>query len=122
MVLRTIALAFLAIAVTACRPVSSDPPVRATASAAMQGQARAEALCSGCHAVGRSGTSSNRNAPPFHSIINQVDLRPETVSAWLRDAHNYPSEMNFSLRERDVNLLVAYMISLRDPNYQRAPD
>lgn len=122
MALRTIALPFLAAAATACQPVPSGPPAPAAPSTALQGQARAETLCSGCHAVGRSGTSSNRNAPPFHSIINQVDLRPETVSAWLRDAHNYPSEMNFSLNERDVNLLVAYMISLRDPNYQRAPD
>ncbi|MGE0179961.1 MAG: c-type cytochrome [Sphingomonas sp.] len=105
----------------ACQ-ASPPAPLPASPTLAARGQARAEAQCSGCHAVDREGTSSNRNAPPFHAIINQVDLRPETAAAWLRDAHNYPAEMNFSLSENQVEELVTYMVSLRDPNYRRIPD
>jgi hypothetical protein len=68
------------------------------------------------------GTSSNPNAPPFGAIANQEGLTAETLSVWLRGAHNYPSEMDFALVERDVEALVAYLLSLRDPNYRRPPD
>jgi mono/diheme cytochrome c family protein len=111
----------LALALTACEPVP-PPRVPPAPALAAQGQSRAEALCGGCHAVGRDGASTHPNAPPFHAVINQVDLRTETVSAWLRDAHNYPSEMRFSLSESEVEALVAYMLTLRDPNYRRPPD
>ena len=30
--------------------------------------------------------------------------------------------MDFYLHEPDVHALVAYMLTLRDPNYQRPPD
>ena len=92
---------------------SADPP---------RGQAFAQASCGGCHAVGRTGSSSNPNAPPFAAIVNQEGLTEETLSFWLRGAHNYPSEMDFFLVEREVNELVAYMLTLRDPNYRRPPD
>lgn len=113
----------LALVLAACQTTPSEPlaPAAAPATAA-QGLARAEAMCGGCHAVGRTGSSSNPNAPPFHAVINQVDLRAETVAAWLRNAHNYPSEMNFTLNETQVDELVAYMLTLRDPKYRRAPD
>ena len=114
----------LALAAAACQATGSDAPSPGPAAPtlAAQGQVRAEALCSGCHAVGRTGPSSNPNAPPFHAVINQVDLRAATVASWLRDAHNYPAEMDFTLNEREVNALVAYMLTLRDPNYRRSPD
>jgi hypothetical protein len=68
------------------------------------------------------GTSSNPDAPPFPAIVNQEGLTPDTLTSWLRGAHNYPREMNFYLQERDADTLVAYMLTLRDPNYRRAPD
>lgn len=86
------------------------------------GQAFAERSCGGCHAVGLYGPSSNSNAPPFGAIANQVGLTAETLSHWLRGAHNYPTEMDFYLSEREVDALVAYMLTLRDPNYRRPPD
>lgn len=122
MALKAFLLPCFALALAACQTGRAGPPQAPAPTLGLQGQARAEAMCGGCHAVGRSGASSNPNAPPFHSIINQVDLRPETAAAWLRDAHNYPSEMNFSLSERQVDELVVYMLTLRDPNYRRTPD
>lgn len=116
----------LAPLLAACQSVAWAPAEPRSYSAqstlASRGQVFAEETCSGCHAVGRDGSSSNPNAPPFRAIINQVDLTTNTVSSWLTNAHNYPSEMSFSLDESQVNALVAYMLSLRDPNYRSPPD
>lgn len=99
------------------------PPANSAPQAvASDGHAFAQASCGGCHAVGLYGTSSNPNAPPFGYIANQEGLTSETLSYWLRSAHNYPREMDFSLSDREVDRLLAYLLSLRDPNYRRPPD
>ena len=105
----------LAIGVSACQPL---PPAGSSASADHDGLAFAQASCGGCHAVGRFGASPNPNAPPFAGIINQRGLTAETLSTWLRDAHNYPEEMEFYLEGPEVEGLVAYMLTLRDANYR----
>jgi len=110
----------LPLLLTACQNLPPAEPAPATVSP--EGQAFAQTSCGGCHAVGRSGTSSNANALPFPAIVNQEGLTAETLSFWLRGAHNYPREMDFQLREREVDALVAYMLTLRDPNYRRPPD
>lgn len=98
------------------------PPQPAHATAPQQGQAVAQRTCSGCHATGLYGSSSNPNAPPFGAIANQEGVTAETLSYWLRGAHNYPVEMDFLLNDRDVDTLVAYFVSLRDPHYRRPSD
>ena len=100
--------------VTTSEPQNAPPP--------SPEQRLAQAYCGGCHAVERYGSSSNPNAPPFAAIANQEGLTAETLSFWLRGAHNYPSEMDLLLEERDVERLVAYFISLRDPHYRRPTD
>jgi mono/diheme cytochrome c family protein len=87
-----------------------------------RGHAFAQASCAACHAVARGSTSSpNPNAPAFAAIVNQQGLTAETLSSWLRDAHNYPSEMEFQLDSSRADDLVAYMVTLRDPNYKPPP-
>ena len=114
----------LALPLAACQsvpagaPAAPAPPPRYTSS----GQTFVEAACGGCHAIGRSGYSSNSNAPPFMEIVNREGLTEETLSTWLRGAHNYPSEMDFYLNDAQVNQLVAYMLTLRDPDYRPPPD
>lgn len=110
----------LLLPLVACQNLSSPRPSSSTAM--LPGQVFAEASCSGCHAIGRYGSSSNPNAPPFAYIANQEGLTGATLSYWLRGAHNYPFEMDFNLNERQVNDLVAYMLTLRDPHYRRPPD
>ena len=112
----------LALPLAACQSVPAAEPTPPAPSATSSGQAFAEATCGSCHAVGRYGHSSNSNAPPFMAIVNQEGLTEETLSTWLRGAHNYPSEMDFYLNDRRVSELVAYMLTLRDPNYRRPPD
>lgn len=69
--------------------------------------------CGGCHQVGRNGTSPNPDAPPFAEIANRQGLTPQSLSSWLRDGHNYPTEMGFYLEPHQIDALVAYMIRLR---------
>jgi mono/diheme cytochrome c family protein len=108
--------ACLAAALAACQQLPSAETAAPTPQ--QRGEAFAQASCAGCHAVGRHGLSPNRNAPPFPAIVNQQELTAETLSTWLRDAHNYPRQMQFTLDERGVGDLVAYMLTLRHPNYR----
>lgn len=87
----------------------------------MQGRAVAEASCSSCHAIA-VGRSSHSEAPAFPVIANQEGVTAETLSVWLKGAHNYPREMDFYLQEQQVDALVAYMLTLQDPSFRRSPD
>ena len=92
------------------------------ASLARQGKALAKARCSECHSVERYGLSPRSNAPAFPVIANHEGLTARTLSTWLRGAHNYPSEMDFQLNTSQVDRLVAYMLTLKDPHYRRPAD
>ena len=114
--LKHLPLLCAALLLVACH---EQPPAGPSASTAQsRGHAFAQTSCGGCHAVERVSTSSpNPNAPPFSAIVNRQGLTAETLSSWLRDAHNYPSEMEFQLDSSKVDDLVAYMLTLSDPNY-----
>lgn len=99
------------------------PPLVTQQASAPQarGHALAKASCAACHAIERTASSSpNPQAPPFAGIVNQEGLTAQTLSSWLRDAHNYPGEMAFELDPARVDDLVAYMLTLRDPAYKPA--
>ena len=95
-------------------------PIRSSAlTPQSRGHALAHASCAACHAIELNSTSSpNPQAPPFPAIVNQEGLTAETLSSWLTDAHNYPDEMDFKLDTRKVDDLVAYMLTLSDPDYR----
>ena len=105
---------------TACQSLPSAEPARSAVP--LRGQAFARARCGGCHETGLYGTSPNPNSPPFGAIANQEGVTAETLTYWLRSAHNYPIEMNFLLNEHDADALVVYILSLRDPHYRRPTD
>lgn len=113
-------LGLLCLAATgiACQPLA--PAGQAAPGELHPGLAFAQASCGGCHAVERLGVSPNPDAPPFAAIVNQEGLTAETLSTWLGDAHNYPEEMEFYLEKPEVDQLVAYLLTLRDPNYRPA--
>lgn len=98
----------------ACQPVV---PLESDA-AAPSGRAFAQQACGSCHAVEAYRSSANRDAPTFAAIANQPGLTRETLAAWLRDAHNYPGEMQFTLEPGQVEALVDYMLTLQDPDYR----
>lgn len=109
----------LPLILTACQNLPPAEPARPTRS--VEGHAFATASCASCHGIGRYDTSRISGAPPFPAIVNREGLTAETLSFWLRGAHNYPREMDFYLKDREVDVLVAYMLTLKDPNYRR-PD
>lgn len=118
--LKLLLLLSLPLLLAACQQLPSAEP--AAPMVVSEAQAFAQSSCGECHEVGRYGTSPNAKAPPFPVIVNQDGVTAETLSVWLRGAHNYPREMDFYLGDRDVEKLVAHMLTLQDPNYKRPPD
>lgn len=81
-----------------------------------------QAACGGCHAVEPPLLSPNPLAPRWVDIANREGLNEATLASWLKDAHNYPEEMDFDLDPEQVDLIASYMLTLRSPDYQRQPD
>ena len=103
--------------VAACKAQSPVGPAALTAQS--KGHAYAQATCSACHAIGiGSASSPNPKAPEFAAIVNQEDLTERTLSSWLKEVHNYPREMDFKLDPSKVDVLVTYMLTLRDTKYK----
>ena len=108
----------------ACQTVPPDEsatvPMIANSSGEQphSGLAFAQGACGGCHAVEHPGLSPNPEAPPFAAIVNRGGLTQQTLATWLRDAHNYPEEMDFDLGAPQVEALVEYMLTLQDENYR----
>ena len=95
-------------------PVASTPaPVDLAAA-----QRLAQSKCGGCHSVDAYGLSPNPASPAFAEIANRPGLSGVTLATWLRDAHNYPQEMDFWLEGDEVALLAAHITSLRRAGYQ----
>ena len=79
------------------------------------------AVCGSCHAVAPGALSPLPRAPTFPAIANREGLTRATLTAYLRDAHNYPDIMDVGLDDEDVRLVADYMISLQDPDYRAPP-
>ena len=80
-----------------------------------------DAMCGSCHAVTAGDVSPLPQAPTFPAIANREELTRETLTAYLRDAHNYPDIMDVGLTDEDVALVTEYMVSLQDPDYRQPP-
>ena len=114
--LKLIAPALILSALAACAPKA---PATATPSlSAQRGLAFAKANCAGCHAVEGSGTSPNAEAPAFAAIANMPDLTGETLRQYLRDSHNYPAAMNFTVEPAEIDDLADYVVTLQRADYK----
>lgn len=115
-------------AVAACQSPSGGPPSQAAAISPPVAEVPAEpgitafaqAACGGCHAVKAGSLSPNPASPGFAEIANKGGLTEASLTTWLRDAHNYPEDMEFDLDAAQVEALVAYILALREADY-RAP-
>lgn len=116
MSLKQLLLVCCALSLTACQ---QQPLARvAAATTVSRGHDFAQASCAACHAIGSGSISPNPQAPPFEAVVNKEGLTANTLSSWLSDAHNYPSEMDFQLDPQKLDALVEYMLTLRDPTYR----
>ena len=107
-----------AAALTACQPVAR--PAVATAAPPTEAHSLAQAACGGCHAVEAYGLSPNPASPEFAAIANRPGVTATTLASWLRDAHNYPEEMDFYLEGDETGQLVSHILSLRRAGYRPA--
>lgn len=84
----------------------------AVEGAAAHGQTLARQWCSGCHLVEPGNTASDV-APSFSQIAQNRALTPDRLRNWLSDPH--PPMPNLSLSRDEIEALVAYFDSLRQP-------
>ena len=91
---------------------------RAPTPSAARGLAFARAHCTECHAITANGSSPNPESPPFDDIANREGVTASTFAAFLADAHNYPSAMDFTVDRAAIRDLAAYMLTLRRPGYR----
>ncbi|MDE8650619.1 hypothetical protein [Novosphingobium album (ex Liu et al. 2023)] len=104
-----------AIAVVQARPAPRVEPVETALQ--KRGLAFARQRCSACHAID-AGVSPRPEAPSFETIINTPGLTAETLDPWLRDSHNFPEIMNFTVAPGEIEALAAYMLTLRNSDYR----
>lgn len=76
--------------------------------------------CARCHAVGRSGDSPNRAAPPFRELHRryQIDDLAEALAEGMLVGH--PAMPEFQFQPPDVDAIIAYLKSIQtQQNAQR---
>lgn len=83
---------------------------------AKRGLMFAKRRCAACHAVVAGRMSANPLAPSFQDIASRTAVTRPTLNEFLRDSHNYPSEMNFKLEDKHIEDLSEYMATLERPN------
>jgi len=98
-------------ALSLCACVTMPPPP------APEPPAFVEAACAGCHSVKPPFLSPDPRVPSFESIANRPGVTRATIKAWLRNAHNYPEQMDFDLTREKVDEVSDYMITLRRRDY-----
>ena len=115
-----LALAALAFAAQSATGVSSRA-ARHLPPNALRGMAFVRQHCASCHGVTANSVSPNPESPPFEDVANKPGLTVVTLRQFLRDSHNYPAAMNFTVDRARIRDIAAYMLTLRKPNYRTQP-
>lgn len=116
--LKVLSPALILAALAACAPKAPAPAPMPLSASASRGLTFAKANCAGCHAVEGSGASPNAEAPAFAAIANMPDLTGETLRQYLRDSHNFPAAMNFSVEPAQIDDLADYVVTLKRADYK----
>ena len=71
--------------------------------------------CSRCHAIGRTGASSQNQAPPFRTLgrTYPIDNLAEALAEGFSTGH--PDMPEFVFEVRDVAAILAYLQSIQEP-------
>ena len=119
---RTLKLALAAaIACSLGQTGQARPPkvgALATTVHVRKGLAFAQERCAACHGVTRNSSSPNPESPSFEEIANHPGLTSATLRQFLRDSHNYPEAMNFTVERERIRDLADYIVTLRHPGYK----
>lgn len=88
----------------------------ARAEGPRQGKAILQELCAECHAIGRTGASPNKLAPPFRSFsetkLYDSDFKQRLLSG-LTSIHPFMPTFRFS--REDAEEVLSYMRSIQQP-------
>jgi mono/diheme cytochrome c family protein len=87
-------------------------PALAAPTAAQRGQAYARSHCARCHAIGRTGQSPFRPAPPFRTLHQRYPI--ETLGEALAEGINtgHPAMPEFRLEPDKIHDLLSYLKTL----------
>jgi cytochrome c len=89
------------------------PAFGAAAQDAEEGRDLARQWCAACHLVEPGGTVASDVAPSFPQIARTGALTPDRLRGWLSDPH--PPMPNLSLSRAEIDALIAYLQSLKQP-------
>lgn len=106
----------IASAATGC--TSAPEPAGGAAGSTLPvlpGQTIAMDLCSGCHAVGRTGVSPHPDALPFRKISMRYPVRDleEALGEGIFVGH--PDMPPFVFAPEDIDALLAFIEAIQDP-------
>jgi mono/diheme cytochrome c family protein len=103
-----IATYILSLKSAATHPTTIPPDANVTA-----GEMLLAANCSGCHAIGLTGRSANRKAPPFRDVARRYDPSnlEEALAEGIVTGHNEMPEFVFAPEQ--ITQIIAYLNSLK---------
>jgi mono/diheme cytochrome c family protein len=99
-------------------PSTSGVEASGLSPSAQRGAIFAQVRCSSCHGVTKSARSPNPESPRFEAIANSPGLSRGTLRTFLRDSHNYPGAMNFTIAPGESDDLADYMLTLKSRDYR----
>lgn len=78
-----------------------------------RGEHLARLHCGGCHAVGATGASANRAAPPFRELNKRyrIDDLAQALSGGLLEGHPAMPRLHFA--QPDTDAVLAYLKSIQ---------
>jgi len=71
--------------------------------------------CAPCHAIGRTGDSRSKEAPPFRTLSQRypIESLEESLGEGIMSGH--PDMPEFSFDVDDVGAIIAYLKSIQQP-------
>jgi cytochrome c len=85
----------------------------ATAQSLKHGEELLIGACASCHAVGRTGESSHKFAPPFRTLGQRypIESLEEALGEGIMSGH--PDMPEFKFDAKDVGAIIAYLKSIQ---------
>lgn len=79
-----------------------------------QGKTLAKKMCSRCHAIGTTGASTHKNAPPLRLLAKKYPLESleEALAEGIVVGHDVPEMPKFELQPNDISDLIRYLRSI----------
>ncbi len=71
--------------------------------------------CAACHAIGKTGDSPHKEAPPFRTLAQRypIESLEESLGEGIMSGH--PDMPEFSFDADDVGAIIAYLKSIQQP-------